>query len=111
MGKSRMRFLSDEEVQEIAAGAIKVLEDVGVKISHDEAKRMLRESGAKVDQQTDLVHVPSKLTEECLRRVPQEIVLGGRDSEQDVILKPGNERVYTRTIGGAEYYVDLHDGR
>ena len=33
---------------------------------------------AQVDYQTDLVHIPRKLTEKCLERLPKEIVLGGR---------------------------------
>jgi len=111
MGKCMMRLLSDEDVRKIRVEAIKTLEDVGVKVSHDEAKKMLKKSGATVDHHTDLVLIPRKLTEECLKRVPQKVILGARDLDKDIILEPDNERVYNRSISGGEYYIDLNNGK
>jgi len=45
MGKLKMTILTQEEVKKIRAESIKILADVGVKVSHEEAKIMLRDAG------------------------------------------------------------------
>ncbi|MBI4186520.1 MAG: trimethylamine methyltransferase family protein [Chloroflexi bacterium] len=111
MGKCITRFISDADVKKMRTEAINILEEVGVKVSHEGAKQMLEKAGAKVDYQTDLVKIPGELSEECLRRLPGKVVLGGRQPDKDVVLEPGNERVYNRGMSGGEYYIDLQDGK
>ena len=97
MGKCLMRLLADEDVRQIKEEAVRILEEVGVVVSHGEAKKMLEASGARVDHQTDLVRVPNNLTEECLKRLPQKVTLGGRGVDNDIVLEPGNEKTYGRS--------------
>lgn len=111
MGKQVMKFLSGADVEKMRAETIKILEEVGVKVYHDETKKLLENAGAKVDHQTSLVNIPSKLAEECLKKVPRKIVIGGRDANSDVILDLDNEkRLYKRSMTGAEGYIDLQTG-
>jgi len=109
MGKTIMRLLSDEDVKKTRGEALKILEDVGVVVSHAAGKKMLKEFGAKVDRQTDLVRIPTDLTQQCLNRLPQKIVMGGRSLDKDVVLEVGNGKVHNRSMSGAEGYVDLYD--
>jgi trimethylamine--corrinoid protein Co-methyltransferase len=111
MGKCSMRLLADKDVKQIKERAVRILEEVGVVVSHGEAKKMLEESGARVDHQTGLVRVPDNLTEECLRRLPQKVTLGGRSADNDIVLEPNNEETYGRSISGSEWYVDPADGK
>lgn len=110
MGKCETRVLSSDEVGRLREETIKILAEVGVKFSHEGAKKMLRDAGAKVDPETDLVLVPARISEECLKRVPRRILYGGRDPDGDIIIGPDNYRVYPRSISGAESYIDLHTG-
>lgn len=111
MGKCIMRPLSDEGVRKIRKESIRILEDVGVKVSHNGAKKLLREAGAKVDDNTNLVHIPGDLTEKCLKKLPQRMVLAGRDPDKDIVLGAGIENTYYRSMTGAEGYIDLRTGK
>lgn len=111
MGKCIMRPLSSEGVKKIRTEAIKILEDVGVKVSHEGAKKMLADAGAKVNHKTDLVLIPAGLTEKCLKKLPQRIVLGGRDPDKDIVLDSKRQDTYYRSMTGAEGYIDLRTGK
>ena len=111
MGKCVTKILSSNEVSKLREETILLLQNVGVIISHEEAKKMLEEAGAEVNQQTDLVKIPAKLSEDCLAKLPKTIVYGARNPEKDIVIGPGNEKVYTRSISGAELYYDLYDGK
>ena len=103
-------ILSDEEIARIRVDSVKILADVGVKISHNAAKRMLEAAGAKVDHQSDLVLIPTELTENCLESLPMKIILGGRYPDKDLIVERGIDRKYLRSLSGCEMYVDLYNG-
>ena len=110
MRKQLMRFLSDEDVIRIREEAINILDEVGLIVKHREVEKMLEEAGAQVDYQTDLVHIPHNLTEKCLERLPEEIVLGGRNLDDDILLNPSNTEIYGRPISGSEFCIDPYDG-
>src|SRR4030042_1267797 len=111
MGKCIMRPLTDEGVKKIRAESIKIIEDVGVKVSHEGAKKLLADAGAKVDRKTDLVLIPAALTERCLKKLPQRIVLGGRDPDKDIVLDAKRQDTYYRSMTGAEGYIALANGK
>lgn len=111
MGRTVTQILSTDGIDRIRKETFNILATVGVKVSHDRAKKMLEMAGAEVDHQTDLVRIPVELSEECQKRLPQKIVYAGRDPDKDNIMEPSSERRYSRTLGGAESYVDPHDGR
>jgi trimethylamine--corrinoid protein Co-methyltransferase len=106
MRKKLIKFLSKEEVKRIREEAIKILKEVGVIIKQEEARKLLKESGASVNNKNDLVFIPITLTESCLQKVPNKIVLGGRHTSNDIILGPKQEQIYTRSISGSEWYMD-----
>ena len=110
MGKCMLKFFSDQDVERMRVATFKILEDVGVLISHEEAKRMLKAAGAKVEESTDLVRIPHELAEDCMARLPRKIVFGGRTPEDDIILEATTEMLYNRPFSGADNYVDLSDG-
>ncbi|MBE0479781.1 MAG: trimethylamine methyltransferase family protein [Dehalococcoidia bacterium] len=108
MSKHLMRLLSDEDVGKIREESIKVLEEVGVKVSHEKAKKLLEEAGARVDHDTNLVLIPRSLIEECLKKLPRQILMAGRDPSRDVVLESDRQNVYNRSMTGAEGWIDLH---
>jgi trimethylamine--corrinoid protein Co-methyltransferase len=111
MAKCLAKIISDDEVERIRKESIKILADVGVKVSHQKAKKMLEAAGAKVDHETDLVVIPAELTEDCLKKLPQKLILAGRNPEKDAVIERGIARKYLRTLSGCEMCVDLHNGK
>lgn len=110
MSKPLLRLLTDDGVKKISDESIGILEDVGVKVFHVGARKLLEEAGAKVDHQTNLVRIPADLTEQCLNKLPQEIVLAGRDPDRDIVLESAKQNLYNRSMTGAEGWIDIKDG-
>ncbi|MCJ7574100.1 trimethylamine methyltransferase family protein, partial [Candidatus Bathyarchaeota archaeon] len=62
----RLRFLPEEEVEAIHASSLEVLERTGILVKNADALEILRDAGCTIDSQ--LVHIPSSLVEECLKK-------------------------------------------
>jgi len=74
-----LRVLSDDQILEIQRAAFDILQNVGVKILHMNARKMLKQAGAQIKDEH--VRVPEHIVQECLRTVPKGFVLydrGGR---------------------------------
>jgi len=104
-------ILSSEEVIKFKQEGIRILTEVGAKVNHNKAKKMLEDAGAKVDHQTDLVKIPIEIIRKCLQMLPKNVVLAGREPEKDVTIKSGIKKTYARTCSGCEMYIDLYSGK
>lgn len=102
-----LEILSEPEIDRIHSTALDILRNVGVKIASDEARKMLREAGAEVDDKTTLVNFPENLVESSIKLVPQTVIYGARTEDQDITLEPDSE-VHSRPITGAEGFIDLN---
>jgi len=100
------KILSDQEIWEVHSAALEVLSEVGVKIESKRARKLLKEAGKSVDDNTKIVKFQIKLIEECIAKAPQKVFYGGIDRNHDLILEP-NGKVFSRPITGAERYIDL----
>lgn len=112
MGTGVMKVLTSAEVERLRKEVLKILEEVGVRVCHEEAKELLHKAGAKVDFESDLVKVPVSLSERCLESLPRQTMYGGRNPEDDVIVPVAEgEPPHPRSLSGAEDYVDLKTGQ
>lgn len=68
-----MQVLSKEEVRRVLDAAYTVMEEVGLKVPHEESRQMLAQVGACVHG--DIVYVPRKTVEAYVRRCPGEVAL------------------------------------
>lgn len=64
-----MRILSDDQIWEIVQAAYDVIEKVGFKCSHPEAKKMLAAAGASVKE--DRIGIPRHIAEGCVATSPK----------------------------------------
>ena len=104
----QLRFLTDKNVAEIHETALRILEDVGLRVPLPEAVEAYRGGGARVGPDPDAVRIPVTMVEAALRSTPPKVRLCGRDAEQDIVLE--GRKVYAGT-GGAEIHVlDLETG-
>ena len=83
--KPRLQVVSDEQIAQIHAASLDVLERTGVKITHPKALEILAGAGALVTG--DRVRMPGWLVEDAIRKAPSRIVLGTRTGKRTVFLE------------------------
>ncbi len=99
--------LSTSSVHAIHAAALRILDEIGVRVELEEALRLFAGDGARVDGTT--VRIPPALVERALARAPHRILMAGRDARNDLDLREG--RVFLGTGGAALTVLDLATGR
>ncbi|MHC5058583.1 MAG: trimethylamine methyltransferase family protein [Planctomycetota bacterium] len=100
--------LSPDAVGRIHGSALRILEEVGVRVELGEALDVFEKAGAGVDRAESRVRIKSRFVEQSLASVPSSITLCGRDPEHDLDLE--GERVYMGTGGAAVNVVDPDAG-
>ncbi|MHC4250712.1 MAG: trimethylamine methyltransferase family protein, partial [Planctomycetota bacterium] len=95
----RYQPLSPDAVGRIHGSALRILEEVGVRVELGEALDVFEKAGAGVDRGESRVRIKSRFVEQSLGSVPSSITLCGRDPEYDLILD--GARVYMGTGGAA----------
>ena len=70
-----IKVLSQEVIERILAEAFQLLEKPGVKVQSGEARQLLGEAGAGVDNWSEVVHIPEKLARQALQSVPTDFIL------------------------------------
>ena len=106
----RLMWLDQQEMDQVHSETLTVLWESGIKINHPKAKAMLQSAGAKVYETTGMIRLPAELVEWAIMQVPQNIVMAGRESENDLILDD-NSLPLTRSVNGVEGYHDLANGQ
>lgn len=76
----RLPRLSEEKCRRIHEASLEILERVGVRLFLEEAVRLIKKAGARVED-GNLVRVPSELIENALKTVPKRVVLYDRHGD------------------------------
>jgi len=110
---SQFRVLSDDQIEEVYAAALEVLERVGMRVLHPEGLALLREAGCQVSEDhastgpaQALVRIPAWLVQEALSTTPGRIVVAGRDRRRRLYLE--KNRFYFGTGSDCPWLVDPH---
>jgi trimethylamine--corrinoid protein Co-methyltransferase len=88
---SGFKMFTDKDLDKIHAGALNILENVGLNIESEEAAEIFQSAGAGVEEKDGVFHVnldPS-LVEDCLAGAPKNVTFYGRDLNTDYVVKPG----------------------
>ena len=105
----RQPAFSDDRLEAIHRGALRVLEELGIKVLNDSARDYFRAAGASVDQSSQLVRIDPELVAQALATAPGEFVLHGASAETDVVL--GGDHLAFVCVGGAPHVSDLDRGK
>ncbi|MCK4246624.1 trimethylamine methyltransferase family protein, partial [Candidatus Bipolaricaulota bacterium] len=105
----KYNVLSQEEIEKIHNSSLSVLEETGVRVDDDHFLTLFEKIGANVNRNQRLVKLPPNIVKEFVGMVPGEILLAGRDPENDLLL--GARRVYLGTGGAAIHILDLETGK
>jgi len=79
MKLNKLEVLEKDEIALIHGESLKLLEKIGVKVESEEARDLLKENGAIVDNSTYNVKFPEELITEQLKHVPNKFTLWGSD--------------------------------
>lgn len=104
MARPRLQYLSEPEKQFVHEQTLRVLAEVGVAYNTPTLTALLTEAGAVVDAEHLTVKLPWELIERCLKTVPGEVLLAGRDPAYDCRVSDGG-MIYT-SDGAATYMMD-----
>ena len=96
--------LSEKAIQDIHAGSIELLGEIGIEVANEKARDVFARHGAKVGADNRVI-IPPHLVEDAMRQVPEEFKLYGRQEKDNIHYRPGC--FYASTGGSALYVLDL----
>lgn len=93
MSKASFRPLTSEQEEQVHSESIRILEQVGVKVTSPQVLKMFKEHGGHVDDANHVVRIPESFVMECLAKAPKQFTMAARDRSKDLPL-PATDRVY-----------------
>lgn len=103
-----LSVLSMKEREEVHERTLRLLETTGVRVDHEQARRVLAEAGARLDS-SGCAHLPRALIEASLHTAPRSVTLGGRRTGWTLTLD--GSACALCADGGATQVLDLATGR
>jgi trimethylamine--corrinoid protein Co-methyltransferase len=104
VARPSLQYLSDADKQFIHEQTLRVLAEVGVAYNTPTLTELLADAGATVDAANLTAKLPWDLIEQCLKTVPRDILLAGRDPAYDCRVSDDG-MIYT-SDGAATYMLD-----
>ena len=95
-----LEILSEDQIETIHNGTLKVLQEVGVRIMHDGALKKFEKHDCTVDFDEKCVYIPPHVVDECVRSTPSSFRVKARESKNDLLI--GGDRVYFRNFPGMD---------
>ncbi len=103
------RVFSDDQIEEIHRTALRVLEELGIKVLLPEARRLFKAAGARVNEADEMVFIGREIIETALSSAPRSFLIRAAVPERDVTFELG--RLIFQPGAGAPHATDLIRGR
>jgi trimethylamine--corrinoid protein Co-methyltransferase len=78
-----LNALTNDDLEQIHAATLDVLQSTGIYVDHDGALSILEAGGCWVNSKTKVVRFPRHLVDEAMAQCPSHILLAGRDPKED----------------------------
>jgi trimethylamine--corrinoid protein Co-methyltransferase len=104
-----IQIISADEIEAIHHASLRLLQEVGMEVMHDESRGILKAHGAEVDETNQRVRFDPVLIEQSVARAPAEFTIHARNPVHDV--KVGGPHVIFAATGGPAFASDLDRGR
>jgi trimethylamine--corrinoid protein Co-methyltransferase len=101
-------LLTEKKIARVHDAATEVLSKTGIKVESESAKKMLADTGCKVDRGSDIVKIPRKIVESAIASCPGEITLFDREGMESMRL--GGKRTYFGMGSTCIYFHDVTSG-
>ncbi|UCB44403.1 MAG: trimethylamine methyltransferase family protein, partial [Spirochaetota bacterium] len=109
MEKSLLRFLERDELKSIYDASLRILNEVGMLIEHEELQNMLEGAGCRVDRSSNRVYFPSDLVDKKREAIPKQLTYHGRTPDFDRVVSLDGG-IFGRNCGGCPDYIDPRTG-
>ncbi len=106
--RSRFEVLSSSELDQIHAGSMEVLSEVGVKVEYGKARKIFLEAGCQVDDIEKSVKIPENIVLWALEHAPDLINLYGLDPQ--FCLHIGRDYINFAGLGTPTSILDTENG-
>ena len=106
---SPLKIISEDEIESIHHASLDVLESVGMKILHQDARNIFKNAGLNVNESSQMVYFDRDLVLSKISTPPKEFILRARNPKRD--LKLGGNHLIFSAVGGPAYCSDLDGGR
>jgi trimethylamine--corrinoid protein Co-methyltransferase len=100
----RFRLLDEPQILRIHHTALRILNEVGVKVNLKRALDLLRDHGARV-REKNIVKIPPFLVEEAIQSAPSNVTI--YDRKKQPVMELGGRRIYFGTGTDLPKTVDL----
>lgn len=105
----RQPAFSEDRLEAIHQTALRVVEELGIRVLNDEARQLFKRAGATVDDDSLMVKIDKSLVEQALNTAPSEFVLHGARPENNVLL--GGNNIAFAGVAGPPHISDLDRGK
>ncbi len=102
-----MDLFEADEIADMHATALRLLEDLGIMVLLPEARQIYRAGGARVE--SEMVHIGREMVEAALASAPRSIICRAGSRDRDVVLEQG--RLVFQPGAGAPHATDRERGR
>ncbi len=103
-----LKSFTADALEKLHAATLDVLRTTGVSVDNDEALDILKAGGCWVNKKTRVVRFPDHIVTQALPLCPSNILLAGRDPENDFMM--GGKQVGFTTFGVGVFTEDLETG-
>ncbi len=104
-----IEVLSDDDLDLIHDGSMRILEDIGLEILNERALGLYEADGAKVDWDLQLVYLDRERIMARLQTVPSEFIMHSRNAERNRLV--GRNAINFTPVSSAPNCSDLEGGR
>ena len=106
---SPLEVLSADQVEQIIAAALTILETTGFRFLDDESRRRLEAAGAESAGEDNMTRLDRAFVMENVANVPERFTLRARNPERNLTF--GGNNIVFASVGGPAFVSDLDKGR
>ena len=105
----RQPAFSADRLEAVHATALRVIEELGIRVLNENARERFKQAGASVDDASWMVKIDPSLVAQALELAPSEFVMHGATPEKNVSL--GGDNIAFVSVGGPPHISDLDRGK
>jgi trimethylamine--corrinoid protein Co-methyltransferase len=102
------QYFTKQELQRIHDASLEILEDIGILVHNEKARRIYKEHGCLVDEQSCIVKFPAKVVEKCRESFVPTYTFTAQDPKFDKVLP--NDAPVVVTASSAPNVIDPKTG-
>lgn len=102
-------MVSEDELESIHNASLRILEEMGIDVLHDEARALMKKAGADVRPGSERVHFDRNLILESIKTCPTEFTLHARNPERNVRI--GGKNLAFAQVASPPNCSDMQGGR